>query len=70
MKYFHVEKLRNIVGQGGPSPYQITVSSGPSLGMIGTVVDKTDREAANSELFNPESANTKSALRRIWSALV
>ena len=44
---FEVQKIRNIVGQGSASPYQISTYSSDSLGMIGTVVYPSKQEAAN-----------------------
>jgi len=50
---FEVQKLRNIVGLGHASPYQITTFSGDSVGMIGTVINSSQEEAANDSFAAP-----------------
>jgi len=48
---FHIEKLRNIVGVGNCSAYQICTSPGQSLGRIGRVADDSVRHAANADSY-------------------
>ncbi len=61
---FEVQRLRNIVGQGRASPYQILTYSSDSLGMIGTVIDPSKQAAANGSFSVPEPAAAASWLQR------
>lgn len=65
---FEIEKLRNIVGFGRASPYQITTYAGDSIGMIGTVIVPAIAEAANSEYAVAEPAAPAPWFRRVLSA--
>jgi hypothetical protein len=65
---FEIEKLRNIVGFGRASPYQITTYAGDSVGMIGTIVDPETAEAANGEYSVAEPAAPARWFRRVLSA--
>jgi hypothetical protein len=62
---FEVHKLRDIVGLGSASPYQISTFPGDSLGMIGTVIDPSKQAAANSNFPVPEPAVAISWFQRI-----
>lgn len=64
---FEVQKLRNIVGLGHASPYQITTFSGESVGMIGTVINSSQDEAANDNFAAP--GKTDSWRQRMASSL-
>ncbi|MEE8340416.1 MAG: hypothetical protein V3R56_09745, partial [Xanthomonadales bacterium] len=64
---FEVQKLRNIVGLYGASPYQISTFPGDSLGMIGTVIDPSQQAAANGDFSVPEPAAETSWLQRTKS---
>ena len=44
---FHIEKLRNIVGVGNCTAYQICTSPGRTLGRIGRIAGDELRQAAN-----------------------
>lgn len=66
---FEVEKLRNIAGMGGVSPYQISTFSGDSLGMIGTVIDPSKQAAANDDVEVPATAVPISWLKRTLGGL-
>ena len=61
---FEVQKHRDIVGQGSTSPYQISIFSGGSLGMIGTVIDPSKQAAANGSFHTPEPAAKSSWFQR------
>jgi len=61
---FEVQRLRNIVGQGHASPYQISTYSSDPLGMIGTVIDPSKQVAANGSFSVPEPAAAASWLQR------
>jgi len=61
---FEVHKLRNIVGLGSASPYQISTFPSDSLGMIGTVIDPSKQAAANGNFSVPEPAAATSWLQR------
>jgi hypothetical protein len=61
---FEVQKLRNIVGQGSASPYQISTFPGDSLGMIGTVIDPSKQAAANGNSPVPQQLAATSWLQR------
>jgi len=61
---FETQKLRNIVGQGTASCYQIMTFPSDSLGMIGAVIDPSKQAAANSDFPVPKPANATSWLQR------
>jgi hypothetical protein len=62
---FEVQKLKNIVGLGSASPYQISTFAGDSIGMIGTVVDPSRQTAAaNGKFSAPEPEAATSWLQR------
>lgn len=65
---FEIEKLRNVVGFGSASPYQITTYIGHSVGMIGTVMDPANADASNDECSAPEPAAPASWFQRVLSA--
>ncbi len=65
---FEIEKLRNIVGFGSASPYQITTYAGNSVGLIGTVIDPANAEASNDENSVTESAIPGSWIKRVLAA--
>ena len=44
---FRVQRLKNIVGLGNVSSYQISTFIGDSLGYTGTIVDPSKLESAN-----------------------
>jgi len=51
---FEVQKLKNIVGLYGASPYYISTFPSDTLGMIGTVIDPSSQVAANGDFSVPE----------------
>jgi hypothetical protein len=55
---FEVQKLKNIVGLGHASPYQITTFSGGSVGMIGTVINSSQEDSANDNFAAPEKTGS------------
>jgi hypothetical protein len=61
---FETQKLRNIVGQGTASCYQILTFPSDSLGMIGAVIDPSKHAAANGDFQVPEPAAATSWLQR------
>jgi len=65
---FEVQKLRNIVGMGSASPYQISTYSSDSLGMIGTVIKHPQSDAANDSGWPADSAPSTSWLQRFKSS--
>jgi hypothetical protein len=70
MTIFEVQKLRNIVGQGSASPYQISTYYSESLGMIGKVIDPLKHPAANGNFSLPERVPVTSWLQRAKSRFV
>ena len=68
MTIFEIEKLKNIVGFGHASPYQITTYAGGSVGLIGTVIDPANAEASNGEYSASESAVPASWFQRVLSS--
>ena len=48
---FHVEKIRNVVGIGRSSAYQVVITPGKTLGRMGPVSLSTDAYAANHDRF-------------------
>jgi hypothetical protein len=65
---FEVQKLKDIVGLGSASPYQISTYSSDSLGMIGTVIKHSQSEAANDFCWTVESAPSTSWFQRFKSS--
>lgn len=60
----HSNKLRSIVGQGSTSPYQIWVTPGRSLGVIGKIIEPSEIIASNDPVLSG-----KSWLLRVLTAL-
>ena len=56
---FHIEKLRNIVGVGNCTAYQIWTEPGKAIGRIGRVAGIEIRQAANPDA--PETARSDEA---------
>jgi hypothetical protein len=48
---FHVEPLKNIVGVGDITAYQIVIQTGPALGLLGTVNVPAHAEICNDPAF-------------------
>jgi hypothetical protein len=57
---FQVEQLKNIVGVGSTSAYQIVVTPGTNLGTLGIVTVPAHAEICNEPVFAPNSANESS----------
>ena len=66
MTVFEIYKLKNIVGLGSASPYQITTYPGNMVGMVGTVTDPAKISASNDESSVSESATSESATPASW----
>jgi hypothetical protein len=72
---FQVEQLRNIVGVGDTTAYQIVVTPGANLGTLGIVTVPAHAEICNEPVFAPNSANESngslvaSGFRRILATL-
>jgi len=66
MTVFEIHKLKNIVGLGSASPYQITTYPGTMVGMVGTVTDPAKISASNDESSVSESATSESATPASW----
>ena len=58
---FHIEKLRNVVGVGNCSAYQICTSPGRALGRIGRIAGDDLRQATNMASFSAMSADRPAA---------
>jgi hypothetical protein len=54
---FQVEQLKNIVGVGNTSAYQIIVTPGANLGTLGVVTVPAHAEICNEPVFARNSAN-------------
>jgi hypothetical protein len=54
---FQVEQLRNIVGVGNTTAYQIVVTPGATLGTLGIVTVPAHAEICNEPVFALNSAN-------------
>ena len=52
---FQVEPLKNIVGVGEITAYQIVITPGPALGMIGSVSVPAQAEVCNDPSFGKNS---------------
>ena len=72
---FHIEPLKNIVGVGGPTAYQICTTPGKSLGQMGAVIDPEIQKASNDHLYTQDSSGmhktgvSVSWFRRLLSTL-
>lgn len=68
---FNVEPIKNVVGVGGTAAYQIEISSGPSLGMVGAVSVPAYADICNDPIFaqNSVMSNTISWFGRILATL-
>ena len=68
---FDVTPLRNVVGVGNVTAYQIRVSRGPSIATLGTLEDFTKDSPLNASRYddnNPEPASdmaTRHWFRRV-----
>jgi hypothetical protein len=65
----HSQKLKNIVGQGSASPYQIWTSIGECLGEMGNIMDPTRNIASNDDDLNSISTDRDSWLNRCKARL-
>ena len=65
---FEIEKLKNIVGFGSGSPYQITTYPGSMVGMIGTVTDPANIHASNEDDSVPVATAPASWFNRALAA--
>lgn len=68
---FKAEPLRNVVGFGNVTAYQICVRRGPAIGTFGTLEEFVNDSPANASRYedrNPEPASvaqTRSWFRRV-----
>jgi len=60
---FHVEPLKNIVGVGNTSAYQIVICSRLALGTVGTVSIPAYAEICNDPNYNTNSADASGESR-------
>jgi hypothetical protein len=60
---FRVEPLKNIVGVGDITAYQIVIHTGPALGFLGTVNVPAHAEICNDPVFTDEPAAGSAASR-------
>jgi hypothetical protein len=67
MTVFRVQKLKHIVGMGSTSSYQISTYFGNALGYTGTIVNPARLEAANNDVWLPQTATSSSWLQKIKS---
>ena len=54
---FQVDRLRNIVGQGNTTAYQIYTSEGDCLGVVGRIISCEKVAAANESRIEPARGN-------------
>ena len=68
---FNVEPIKNVVGVGGTAAYQIEISAGPALGMVGAVSVPAYADIVNDPIFTQTSviAKTLSWFGRILATL-
>jgi len=59
------QKLKNIVGQGIASPYQIWTSPGATLGELGEIMGPLESRAANDQVTSSNQARNPSWLQRV-----
>ena len=60
---FHVEPLKNIVGVGDITAYQIVIQTGPALGLLGTVNVPAYAEICNDPAFAVDRARRAASSR-------
>jgi len=64
---FHIEPLKNIVGVGSSTAYQICTTPGKSLGQLGAVVDPEIQKVSNDHLYTHDSSGIhKTAVNVSW----
>jgi hypothetical protein len=63
---FHIEKLRNVVGVGNSTAYQICTTPGRILGRIGAIEADAGSEAVNEDRHEAAGANGKAAGKAPW----
>ena len=68
MTIFDIYKLKNIVGLGSASPFQITTYPGKMVGMVGTITDPAKIIASNDHNSDSETATSTSWIQRALSA--
>lgn len=56
---FNVEPIKNVVGVGGTAAYQIEISAGPALGMVGAVSVPAYADIVNDPIFTQNSVIAK-----------
>ena len=56
---FNVEPIKNVVGVGGTAAYQIEISAGPALGMVGAVSVPAYADICNDPFFTQNSVINK-----------
>ena len=68
---FNVEPIKNVVGVGGTAAYQIELSAGPALGMVGAVSVPAYADIVNDPIVTQNSviAKTLSWFGRILATL-
>ena len=72
---FHIEPIKNIVGVGGVTAFQICLIPGKTLGQIGAVIDPATQKASNEHLYGQDSnvlhktRVNESLVRRLLSTL-
>jgi len=66
---FRVQRLKNIVGLGTTSSYQISTFYGDKLGYTGTIVNPSKLEAANNDFWLAEPASSSIWLQKFKSCL-
>lgn len=60
---FRVEPLKNIVGVGDITAYQIVIHTGPALGQLGCVSVPAHAEICNDPVFADDRAGLSAASR-------
>lgn len=71
MTVFQVDRLRNIVGQGNTTAYQVYTCQGDYLGVVGTITSRK-HEAANRDRIDSvilAAFRSRRWLRRILTRL-
>ena len=69
MTIIHSQKLQNIVGQGGASPYQIWTAPGATVGKLGKIINTSESRAANDQAVSSNRTLGQSWLQRVWLKL-
>jgi hypothetical protein len=66
---FHLDRLKNVVGTGRSTAYQVVTTPGSFIGHLGEVVVPANLSTLNDKIFTRESSRLNGWLKRALGAL-